>query len=52
ILSVTTDNVSNKDTMVQHLSTLLDIFPGSTNQTCCFAHTINISAKSILKQFD
>jgi hypothetical protein len=38
--------------MVEHLSEILDEFPGASNQTCCFAHTISISAKAILKQFD
>lgn len=49
---MTTDNASNNDTLVQHLSTIIDGFPGAANQTRCFAHTINISAKSILQQFD
>src|SRR6266498_3694665 len=52
ILSVTADNVSNNNTMVGHLSELLDEFPGASNQTRCFAHTISLSAKVILKQFD
>ena len=38
--------------MVGHLSELLDEFPGASNQTRCFAHTISLSAKVILKQFD
>lgn len=38
--------------MIDTLSTIIDSFPGATNQTCCFAHTISISAKSILKQFE
>jgi hypothetical protein len=38
--------------MVAHLSAVLDGFPGSANQTRCFAHTLSISAKAILKQFD
>ena len=38
--------------MVEHLSEILDEFPGASNQTRCFAHTISISAKAILKQFD
>jgi hypothetical protein len=52
ILSVTADNASNNDTMIDHLSEVLDKFPGASNQTRCFAHTLNISAKAILKQFD
>lgn len=52
ILSVTADNASNNDTMISELGEILDEFPGASNQTRCFAHTINISAKAVLKQFD
>ncbi|KAF8954084.1 hypothetical protein BDZ97DRAFT_1600447, partial [Flammula alnicola] len=52
ILSITADNASNNDTMVEHLGDILDEFPGAANQTRCFAHTLGISAKSVLKQFD
>jgi hypothetical protein len=52
ILSITADNASNNDMMVAHLSEVLDSFPGATNQTHCFAHTLSISAKAILKQYD
>jgi hypothetical protein len=38
--------------MVEQLSDDLDSFPGAANQMCCFAHTLSISAKAILKQFD
>lgn len=38
--------------MIFKLSEILDKFPGATNQMCCFAHTISILAKVILKQFD
>ena len=38
--------------MFRSLSGDLDNFPGATNQTCCFAHTVAISAKAILQQFD
>ena len=38
--------------MIQHLGKVLLDFPGATNQTRCFAHTINLCAKSILKHFD
>lgn len=38
--------------MIDSLSELLDDFPGAANQTRCFAHTLSLSAKSILKQFD
>jgi hypothetical protein len=52
ILSLTTDNASNNDTMVHHLAELLNNFPGPANQTRCFAHTLSISAKAVIKQFD
>jgi hypothetical protein len=38
--------------MVEHLGEVLEKFPGAANQTRCFAHTISISAKAVLKQFD
>jgi hypothetical protein len=38
--------------MINHLSEIVDDFPGLANQTRCFSHTLNLSAKAILKQFD
>jgi hypothetical protein len=38
--------------MINYLAEILDDFPGGANQTRCFAHTLSISAKAILKQFD
>ncbi len=38
--------------LINHLSEIVDDFPGLANQTCCFSHTLNLSAKVILKQFD
>ena len=38
--------------MINQLRTLLDDFPGPANQTRCFLHILNITAKSIIKQFD
>lgn len=52
ILSITYDNASNNDTMIEHLSTLVENFPGAANQTQCFTHILNLMAKSILRQFD
>lgn len=52
ILSITCDNASNNDKMIEHLSTLVDDFPGAANQTRCFSHVLNLVAKSILRQFD
>ena len=52
ILSVTCDNASNNETMVDHLLTLVEIFPGAANRTRCFTHILNLVAKSILRSFD
>ena len=38
--------------MIEHLSTLVENFPGPANQTRCFTHILNLVAKSILCQFD
>lgn len=38
--------------MIEYLSDVLDNFLGSTHQTRCFSHTINLCAKSILRPFD
>jgi nucleoside-diphosphate-sugar epimerase len=38
--------------MIEHLSTLVENFPGTANQTRCFTHVLNLAAKSILCQFD
>jgi hypothetical protein len=38
--------------MVEHLATLIDTFPGAANQTRCFAHILNLVAKSVLRQFE
>jgi hypothetical protein len=38
--------------MINQLANLLDLFPGPDNQTRCFAHVLNLIAKSIIRQFD
>jgi hypothetical protein len=38
--------------MITELADLLDDFPGEANRTRCFAHILNLVAKSIIKQFD
>lgn len=38
--------------MIKELEKHLPDFPGQANQTRCFAHTINLVAKSLLRQFD
>jgi hypothetical protein len=38
--------------MIAKLSRVLDNFPGPANQTRCFLHILNLTAKSIIRQFD
>ena len=52
LLSITCDNASNNDKMIEHLSNLIENFPGPANQTRCFTHILNLVAKSILRQFN
>ena len=52
ILSITCDNASPNDTMVIELARILKAFPGATNRTRCFAHILNLVARSIIRQFD
>lgn len=51
ILSITSDNASNNDSMIKYLGTAFDKFPGPANQAWCFAQIVNLIAKSILKPF-
>ena len=52
MLSITCDNATSNDAMIDELSAVLDNFPGATNHTRCFTHILNLVAKSILQQFD
>ena len=52
ILGVTADNTLNNDKMIERLAELIDNFPGTTNQTRCFTHILNLVAKSVLRQFE
>lgn len=38
--------------MVEELAILLKVFPGEANRTRCFAHILNLVAKSVIRQFD
>jgi hypothetical protein len=38
--------------MIEELGEILPAFPGQANRTRCFAHIINLIAKSVIKQFD
>ena len=52
VLSITCDNASPNNTMIDELAVLLEDFPGAPNRTRCFTHILNLVAKSVLKQFD
>ncbi|KAK0467345.1 uncharacterized protein EV420DRAFT_1228573, partial [Desarmillaria tabescens] len=54
ILSITCNNASNNNTMVEALgdSDALPSFNGQASCTHCFAHIVNLVAKSLLQQFD
>ena len=52
ILSVTCDNASNNDKMIEEMASRLEIFPGAANQTRCFLHILNLTVKTILRQFE
>jgi len=38
--------------MIDELKKLLTEFPGPTGRTRCFAHIINLIAKTVIRQFD
>jgi hypothetical protein len=52
ILSVTCDNASPNDVMIDALAELIVAFPGAANRTRCFTHILNLVVKAILHQFD
>jgi hypothetical protein len=52
ILSVTCDNASPNDSMIDALAELVVAFPGAANRTRCFTHILNLVVKVILRQFD
>jgi hypothetical protein len=52
VLSITCDNVSINDVMIDKLEEFLTDFPGATNRTRCFAHILNLVVKTIMKCFD
>ena len=51
-LTVTLDNASNNVTMVRELAELIDGFPGLPNMVRCFAHTLNLAARAVMRLFD
>ena len=52
ILSITADNVTSNDTMIDELAGLLTHFGEEAGQTCCFLHVINLVVKTLIRLFD
>ncbi|GBE80100.1 putative AC transposase [Sparassis crispa] len=52
MLSITVDNVSPNNVMIDELAKLIKSFQGQANCARCFDHIINLMAKSLLRQFD
>ncbi|KAH7903747.1 hypothetical protein BJ138DRAFT_977493, partial [Hygrophoropsis aurantiaca] len=52
MLSLTADNASSNDTMTDELKLLLDDFSGKASRTRCFLHVVNLTAKSLVREFD
>ncbi|OJT15390.1 Zinc finger BED domain-containing protein RICESLEEPER 3 [Trametes pubescens] len=52
ILGVTCDNASNNDTMLAKMMDLLPNFSGELARVRCFAHVLNLVAKSLISEFD
>jgi hypothetical protein len=52
MLNLTLDNASNNDTLVETLAEKVDAFAGKAAQVRCFNHVINLTAHTIVKQFD
>lgn len=52
ILSITCDNASANDKMIDELKKLLPSFLGRRGHVRCMAHTVNLTAKSMIRPFD
>ncbi|KIK35541.1 hypothetical protein CY34DRAFT_95904, partial [Suillus luteus UH-Slu-Lm8-n1] len=52
MLSIMCDNASNNNVMVDDLKALVPTFGGSTSHIRCFLHTVNLVAKSLIREFD
>jgi hypothetical protein len=51
-LSITLDNASVNNVLIQELEHIVEGFPGEANQTRCFNHILSLVAKSIVQMFD
>jgi hypothetical protein len=52
VLSITCDNASCNDTMIDELEDMIPKFPGAANRTRCFNHIVALVAVRVVQQFD
>jgi hypothetical protein len=52
LFTVTTDNATSNDTMVEAIPADIDCFRGEPDHIRCFNHCINLIAKALLSLFD
>ncbi|KAJ3969896.1 hypothetical protein EV361DRAFT_764249, partial [Lentinula raphanica] len=52
LFSVTCDNASANTAMLDELTLHLDDFLGKKRHVRCFAHTVNLTAKGVLRPFE
>ncbi|PIL28879.1 hypothetical protein GSI_08925 [Ganoderma sinense ZZ0214-1] len=52
VLSITLDNASNNNKMVDHLARILAAFEGEYHHTRCFAHVTQLVARGFVGQFE
>ncbi|OJT01922.1 Zinc finger BED domain-containing protein RICESLEEPER 2, partial [Trametes pubescens] len=52
LLGVTCDNMSNNNAMIVQMGELIETFNGQGSRVHCFAHVLNLVAKSLIVQFN
>jgi hypothetical protein len=52
MLALTLDSASNNDTLVATLREKVTAFAGAESQVRCFNHVLNLTAHTVVKQFD
>ena len=52
MLAITCDNATNNDVLTDQLKEKVPMFHGEASRVRCFAHVINLVAKSVITQFD
>ncbi|KAG2738580.1 hypothetical protein P692DRAFT_201663520, partial [Suillus brevipes Sb2] len=52
VLCIACDNASNNNKMIDQLAVELPNYGGRAGHTRCFLHTVNLVAKSVLREFD